>query len=209
MAKMTFDEVRAYVAEAVKSLRTENDLAFTDVELDEFRQLASQHGQRLDWGPAIGNGAAILALAGIVGNVPNPDVALMGLTWPLAIFSLGLAAGVLGVFLKVEVLEQLSELPRRLRRIRARTLSVMAETERLVEKLTLENADDVVGDVGKLPSLLEPDQKQLKDIARRTKQLTWILHIATVGNAVAISTIALGFMVLLVGHSMGCIRLER
>jgi hypothetical protein len=44
-------------------------------------------------GPAIANGAALVGLLGLLGNVPKPDLAWDALEVPIAFFALGLAAG--------------------------------------------------------------------------------------------------------------------
>ncbi len=49
--------------------------------------------ERLLWAPLIGNGVALVTLGGIIGNVDASDLALKSLSFPLAIFSVGVLTG--------------------------------------------------------------------------------------------------------------------
>jgi hypothetical protein len=48
---------------------------------------------RFMWAGALANGAALVALVGLVGNVDFPDVALTALSIPLLVFAVGVFAG--------------------------------------------------------------------------------------------------------------------
>ena len=44
-------------------------------------------------GPVVANGAALVALVGLIGDLNEPDAALSLLTWPLVALACGLASG--------------------------------------------------------------------------------------------------------------------
>ncbi len=74
-------------------------------------KLAAAEGRvaRFMWAGALANGAALVALVGLIGNVPVPDVALSALSVPLLVFAAGAfaggqAGGHLAVIAELEVL---------------------------------------------------------------------------------------------------------
>jgi len=62
-----------------------NPIGYSEVQ--KPRDLGSD---LLAWAPAIANGSALVSLAGLIGNVDDPDAALKALTPTLALFGLGL-----------------------------------------------------------------------------------------------------------------------
>ncbi|MFT4251784.1 MAG: hypothetical protein QM608_04790 [Caulobacter sp.] len=58
-------------------------------------KLAAAEGRvaRFMWTGALANGAALVALVGVIGNVPDPDAALTALGVPILIYAIGICAG--------------------------------------------------------------------------------------------------------------------
>lgn len=71
-----------------------------DVLTPNYRaqRLATRESEiRLAWAIAVAQGSGLLALAGIIGNVPDPNAALLALRWPLGIFGLGMFAALTAI----------------------------------------------------------------------------------------------------------------
>lgn len=58
-------------------------------------KLAAAEGRvaRFMWTGALANGAALVALVGVIGNVPDPDAALTALGIPILVYAMGICAG--------------------------------------------------------------------------------------------------------------------
>lgn len=62
------------------------------------QRLATRDSEiRLSWAVAVAQGSGLLALAGIIGNVPDPNTALAALRWPLGLFGLGVFAALTAI----------------------------------------------------------------------------------------------------------------
>lgn len=66
---------------------TQQDIALKNMERLESREA------RMVWAPSLANGALLLALLGIIGNVPNPNQALDFLGLPISCLGMGVFIG--------------------------------------------------------------------------------------------------------------------
>jgi hypothetical protein len=183
--------------------------AFSDSEVELFRSQAAQYAERLSWAPAVGNGAAIVAVAGIVGNVPSPDTALSALTLPLAIFSVGLAGGLLSISLSGAVLDLLGSAQAQNDKLNVRLLELVDRTTTLSKGVTPENAKDRATEAQQLAAEADKVVQRRAKLLRRLKWGKLRARAASAFNIAAICSVALGLAVLLIGHSTGRLRLEK
>lgn len=198
--------------------------------LDRFHFLQPhvfQMRDRLAWAPVLANGAAVLALAGIVGNVDDPDAALRALTTPLICFGAGLTAGILATTAQANALEALAS-----KVIRAQNL---AERQRIaseaLERLEAQLAQLRQNTAELRSNLVQPDDHAAVDresarlgtridAARQESEVvrsellaashdvapdpTW----SRVAQTAAIVLCAVGFGWLLIGHASGLVVLQ-
>ena len=200
-APRTMAEMRERIREATSGLDTG--------DLERYKDRAAAADERLSWAPVIGNGTAIVALAGIVGSALSPDTALTALTAPLAVFCVGLALGLAAIYLKSTVMDGLGSFPRLMQPSRTELLRLLDEVELLVGRMTPENAGATKAATdalaAKVPELVGPTSK----VGRKLRNYKLRAQLATVLSAAATAAVAIGFSVLLIGHAAGALRLER
>lgn len=182
---------------------------------DDSEDLSAARAElrRLGWAPVIANGAAMIAMAGIVGGAPSPDAALGGLTWPTAIFGIGLGLGALAV--QASGSSQLTDArdrkaQKRYSRI-AREMNFFGDNaplKRLIFKGEEAHAEpqepydmERVRQVSESLRRIEPGDKDFH-AARRWRATA---KLSGIGSLVAF---AIGLSTLLIGHALGVVRLE-
>jgi hypothetical protein len=155
------------------------------------------NSSELLWAPSLANGAAVLALAGVVGNVPHPDRALSALTPSLGMFGLGLLLGCASLNISAEVHGQLRRMVRNAERASELASGLHAaaqegdDTRRAALVAQLPDGEATLGDM----------RKALGAVSRLQN---WPGRL----NAASLFCCALGFATLLIGHAAGLVRLE-
>jgi hypothetical protein len=156
---------------------------------------------QLEWAPALANAAAVLALAGVVGNVPHPDKALSALTPSLGLFGLGMLLGAVALHVSLAVARSFN------------SMSAKAEQNlEIMEDLHAGLEADSVGTAATKARLAAriPEAQRLLDGMRG--EMASIVRLQDWPGRLNIASLAccgLGFAFLLVGHAAGWIRLER
>ncbi len=177
-----------------------------------YAALADQVIERLNWAPALANGAAVIALAGIVGNVPSPDTALSALTWPLASFSFGAALGLGSTHLMADVYEVIGSGRPQLNANQAAMRELLDEALALVEGIkpgiTPEDARERTAKAEAFPARAKAIHERTLALGRRIGGLHLRHRAAAILNAASIVAAAGGMSILLFGHAMGRLRLE-
>lgn len=179
--------------------------------LEQFRPImagALEQSLKMVWAPAIANGAAVLAAAQIIGNAPHPDAALRALTPTLALFALGLLAGVGVIEYAASTLIQVGA-----------TLAIAEEAEIAsgAAKYAGEEAERAAdgGDAAAARRLLDVAEDRQARFVTAHQRLTEALasrkphaHVAAFLNRLSMGLLAAGFTWLLVGHHLGWLALE-
>ncbi len=171
--------------------------------------------QRLGWAPVVANGAAMVAMAGIVGGAPSPDTTLSALTLPTAIFGLGLGLGALAI--QASGTAQLTN---------ARHKKAEDQYFRASEEMLFFGADApfkghlfTAGeepppeprepfDIERLISVSDQLHRLLQPTIQARRQTRFWRLVATASGVGSLAAFALGLSTLLVGHSLGWLRLE-
>lgn len=177
-------------------------------EVNRYHELASQTESRIYWAPAIANGSAILALAGIVGNVSSPDTALSALTGPLAIFSTGLALGIISIALSAEAYSVVANTQKAQNQIKADLVDLFRDFFAAMDGLTAENAAVKVEEAKPLTAAAKSIQERQQELSNRLSQTRFQVNLLQYFNRAALVSVAVGFLYLLVGHGVGWIKLE-
>jgi hypothetical protein len=172
--------------------------------VERIVRISEQTEQRLIWAPTIGNAAAMIALAQIIGNVQSPDTALDALTGPLSIYGTGLLLGLGTIQLYSNAMLRLTALPRDIDELQAETL----ELKRLSADLAASSSPDqeVFSDVHERAANANDElarQRKVADFVNLVGNLVpWL-------NGASVAAVALGTLLLLIGHQQGSIVLER
>jgi hypothetical protein len=197
---LTADEVRAALEKQMTAQEAETTA--------RYAALADQAALRLNWAPALANGAAVVALAGIVGNVPSPDTALTALSWPLGLFSLGAGLGLASIYLLADVYGVLGSARLTMEANRAAMLEIVDESAALTKGVTPENSQERIAKAAKLPAKAKPIEDSTLALGRRVRGLKLRTRAAAILNGASIVAAACGMGILLIGHAMGRLRLE-
>jgi hypothetical protein len=150
------------------------------------------------WAPALANGAALLALAGIIGNVSTPDAAFDALTLPMAAFGAGLLAGVVGIHQKLATTAfvamfsaEAEDISQRLNDIAARISAGEASQADL---------DHVAAAFAQVEQNKRP-RPPIPPASKFSRQTNYWAYSS-------IASCAVGFVILIGGHATGHLRLE-
>ncbi len=191
------DDTKADVQLKLSGLLYEIEGLVLDQQSSPSAQALRQIEERLTWAPLAGNGAALLAVAGIIGNVEFPDCAMSALTPCLSLFAFGIASGVSSAQALGWELMRLSR--------------EESETTRAVGLIRHWSQQDVGTKVVRdgLLSAVSAALDQLKKHQGRIRSTKPIVVIGRVLNGLSLAFLGAGLIVLLLGHHMGQIRLQR
>jgi ATP-dependent RNA circularization protein (DNA/RNA ligase family) len=147
-----------------------------------------------------GNGAAVLALASIVGNTHHPDAALTALTVPLATFALGMGAGLTATQVMTSAFEDAGEMADEDRR--ASEIGAALIREMISD---IENASRLTRDY---TSRLKSNQNRYINVQRSLDKMTRSLQFANNMNLASVICVVLGMFSLIAGHALGLVILQ-
>lgn len=158
---------------------------------------------QLEWAPSFANAAAVLALAGIVGNVPNPDTALAALTPSLSLFGIGLLLGCVALHVSLAVARSITRMS-----THADSLELMAEVGRKIQTFESQGWPEDTKVTRKLRSQFADVQKTVEAMGVELQVITRLQNWPPRLNIAALTCCGLGFCILLIGHSLGMLWLE-
>jgi mannose/fructose/N-acetylgalactosamine-specific phosphotransferase system component IIC len=157
--------------------------------------------QQLEWAPALANGAAVLALASIVAGASDQDAALTGLTIPLAIFGAGLCTAVFSLQLSFLSFSKKSFIADTMKEIHDIAGPLIARFNAAPINEKVQMAPEMLA----LKPKVETAQPKLVKAMITYKLSGWL---STTLGFTSILLCVLGFTTLLVGHSLGYLRLS-
>lgn len=179
---------------------------FTAKTADQLDSQATAYFDRLHWAPVVGNAAAIISIAGLVGNVADPDAALRALTPSLVFFSSGLFAGMLSTSFQSGGLSAAAKTTTTIAQLVATGNALSAASKKLRTKpppATPEAKDKVLAKADEYVARLQKVADDLEAARRDLKRATRALNVATALNGASVGICGTGLAILIFGHASG------
>jgi hypothetical protein len=156
--------------------------------------------RQLDWAPAFGNGAALVATTNIVANASNQDAALTALTVPVAMFGAGLCCAVGAAFLAAKSFENQTSFVFHAREI-SDTINPEVDRFNNGDEVERAKAGKELERLYRVAAIKKPKMERALQRYKRFQMARKACVLTALAMCVG------GFMVLLVGHATGLIRL--
>jgi hypothetical protein len=170
----------------------------------ELERMAVQNEDKLSWAPAVANGTAIIALANLIGKVADPDAAFEAIQWPVAIFGVGLVAGMLGLHFRTHFYSWSSSQNMKVDALSKLIASNVAQVREKIKSYSLGGDRPKLGPSDELEAI----QQALKEFRKSFETARRRYRVAELSNIISMCAVAVGLAFLLIGHWTGAIRLD-